>query len=87
MVPVTGLEPVRCCQQGILSPSCLPFHHTGVLVYFITAFPLRQVKYEERGVFCAAMDASSFFGAFAMKTFIYLETVLMYNKIRIVPVN
>ena len=29
MVPVTGLEPVRCRQQGILSPQCLPFHHTG----------------------------------------------------------
>ena len=29
MVPVTGLEPVRCHQQGILSPQCLPFHHTG----------------------------------------------------------
>ena len=24
LVPVTGLEPVRCCQQGILSPWCLP---------------------------------------------------------------
>ncbi len=30
MVPVTGLEPVRCCQRGILSPLCLPFHHTGL---------------------------------------------------------
>ena len=29
LVPVTGLEPVRCFQQGILSPWCLPFHHTG----------------------------------------------------------
>ena len=29
MVPVTGLEPVYCCQRGILSPLCLPFHHTG----------------------------------------------------------
>ena len=30
LVPVTGLEPVRCCQRGILSPLCLPFHHTGM---------------------------------------------------------
>ena len=37
MVPVTGLEPVRGCPQGILSPWCLPFHHTGVHRYFITA--------------------------------------------------
>ena len=31
LVPVTGLEPVRGCPQGILSPWCLPFHHTGML--------------------------------------------------------
>ena len=30
LVPVTGLEPVRSCPQGILSPWCLPFHHTGM---------------------------------------------------------
>ena len=30
VVPVTGLEPVRDLSQGILSPRCLPFHHTGV---------------------------------------------------------
>ena len=30
VVPVTGLEPVRGCPQGILSPWCLPFHHTGL---------------------------------------------------------
>ena len=29
MVPVAGLEPARPCGQGILSPLCLPFHHTG----------------------------------------------------------
>ena len=29
MVPVTGLEPVRCRQRWILSPLRLPFHHTG----------------------------------------------------------
>ena len=29
MVPVVGLEPTRCRHQRILSPSRLPFHHTG----------------------------------------------------------
>ena len=29
MVPVTGLEPVRCRQRWILSPLRLPIHHTG----------------------------------------------------------
>ncbi len=29
LVPLTGLEPVRCRQRGILSPLCLPFHHSG----------------------------------------------------------
>ena len=29
VVPVTGLEPVRCRQRWILSPLRLPFHHTG----------------------------------------------------------
>ena len=29
LVPVTGLEPVRCRQRWILSPLRLPFHHTG----------------------------------------------------------
>ncbi len=30
LVPLTGLEPVRGCPQGILSPWCLPFHHSGI---------------------------------------------------------
>lgn len=29
LVPVVGLEPTRYCYQRILSPSRLPFHHTG----------------------------------------------------------
>ncbi len=29
MVPVAGLEPARRKHQRILSPPCLPFHHTG----------------------------------------------------------
>ncbi len=35
LVPVTGLEPVRCRQRRILSPLRLPFHHTGVCLYSI----------------------------------------------------
>ena len=35
VVPVTGLEPVRCRQRWILSPLRLPFHHTGRCVFFI----------------------------------------------------
>ena len=30
LVPVAGLEPARLLQRGILSPICLPFHHTGI---------------------------------------------------------
>lgn len=40
MVPLTGLEPVRCFQQGILSPSCLPIspqRHNHIL-YNYTIF-------------------------------------------------
>ena len=29
LVPVAGLEPARLLGRGILSPLCLPFHHTG----------------------------------------------------------
>ena len=35
LVPVTGLEPVRCRQRRILSPLRLPFHHTGRCLYSI----------------------------------------------------
>ena len=40
LVPKAGLEPARCCQQRILSPSRLPFHHTGKLLIYYT--PLFQ---------------------------------------------
>ena len=30
LVPVVGLEPTPCRQERILSPSRLPFHHTGI---------------------------------------------------------
>ncbi len=35
MVPVAGFEPARPYGQGILSPQCLPFHHTGKALYRI----------------------------------------------------
>ena len=35
LVPVTGLEPVRCRQRRILSPLRLPFHHTGVSAFIV----------------------------------------------------
>ena len=41
MVPVVGLEPTRYRYQRILSPSRLPFHHTGKLLEYYT---LRKAK-------------------------------------------
>ena len=38
LVPVTGLEPVRCRQRRILSPLRLPFHHTGRYLNSIVHF-------------------------------------------------
>ena len=38
LVPVTGLEPVRCRQRWILSPLRLPFHHTGKCYVLYTIF-------------------------------------------------
>ena len=35
VVPLTGLEPVRSCPQRILSPRCLPFHHSGVYLIIL----------------------------------------------------
>ncbi len=44
LVPVTGLEPVRCRQRWILSPLRLPFHHTGTYaMHYISSFR----KYQE----------------------------------------
>ena len=45
LVPVTRLERARCCQRGILSPLCLPFHHTGIFSYLANlSLPGRDVK-------------------------------------------
>ena len=42
MVPLTGLGPVQYRYRGILSPLCLPFHHSGI--------PLSILSYEKGGV-------------------------------------
>ena len=46
-MPVVGLEPTRCRHQRILSPSRLPFHHTGVSQTSIY-HPCRKFKRERR---------------------------------------
>ena len=33
MVPLTGLEPVLSNLRQILSLLCLPFHHSGAIIY------------------------------------------------------
>ena len=42
VVPVAGVEPARLLCRGILSPLCLPFHHTGRWEYFSTEWRARQ---------------------------------------------
>ena len=42
LVPAAGLEPARLLGRGILSPLCLPFHHTGRWEYFSTEKRVRQ---------------------------------------------
>ena len=44
LVPVAGLEPARDRSQGILSPRCLPFHHTGVPQQCTTCSLIRQAR-------------------------------------------
>ena len=44
VVPVAGLEPARLLRRGILSPLCLPFHHTGILKYSTTDRGPRQER-------------------------------------------
>ena len=46
MVPVTGLEPVRCRQRWILSPLRLPFHHTGKCYQSIIQQKIKNSKGE-----------------------------------------
>jgi len=36
LVPRAGLEPARSNEQRILSPLCLPFHHLGLLLFWLT---------------------------------------------------
>ena len=46
MVPVTGVEPVRCCHRGILSPLRLPIppHRRGFFASLIIQTLLPLVK-------------------------------------------
>ena len=45
LVPVTGLEPVRCRQRRILSPLRLPFHHTGRCnIFSYATYALRECR-------------------------------------------
>ena len=44
LVPVTGLEPVRCRQRWILSPLRLPFHHTGRLFFLLIQWELGRLR-------------------------------------------
>ena len=47
LVPLTGLEPVRSCPQRILSPRCLPFHHSGItteIFYHSLIKPSRRAR-------------------------------------------
>ena len=39
VVPEVGLEPTRCRHQRILSPSRLPFHHSGKCLFILVHWP------------------------------------------------
>ena len=58
LVPLTGLEPVRSCPQRILSPRCLPFHHSGVDYRIILAQFSGAVKGENPGSLVGAIQES-----------------------------
>ena len=45
LVQVVGLEPTRCRQQRILSPSRLPFHHTCIKYLFNISYKHYFSKY------------------------------------------
>ena len=61
LVPKVGLEPTRCRQQWILSPSRLPFHHFGLLIYYsISGKALQEI-------FSIARDFS-YLGLFSEQT-------------------
>ena len=58
LVPLTGLEPVRSRPQRILSPRCLPFHHSGVDYRTILAQFSGAVKGENPGSLVGAIQES-----------------------------
>ena len=59
LVPVARFERVRPRGQGILSPRCLPFHHTGMRKYFITRPGGCQGKRDRRSRSLQAVDKVS----------------------------
>ena len=66
MVRVVGLEPTRYCYRGILSPLCLPFHHTRNKVNytghgdcFQVDFAYKIIPLKNIGRYVTAMSTSS----------------------------
>ena len=55
MVPVVGLEPTPCRQERILSPSRLPFHHTGERNVYYTGWVW---KIQENSIRISKMNSS-----------------------------
>ena len=49
LVPLTGLEPVRLLQQGILSPWCLPIPPQRQVALFYHDLPLPSSRSEAKG--------------------------------------
>ncbi|MDB5254238.1 MAG: hypothetical protein JWL80_304 [Parcubacteria group bacterium] len=52
-VPGVGLEPTRSCDQRILSPPCIPFHHPGMESLSTSWRP--RAESNRRWSFCRAM--------------------------------
>ena len=59
LVPAARLERVRPRGQGILSPWCLPFHHTGKCEYTIARGKKRVKGRQGRPLFCVCVSAQS----------------------------
>ena len=55
LVPRAGVEPARSCEQRILSPLCLPFHHQGTGSRLVFERALSGKDHRDAG-FVAAID-------------------------------
>ena len=60
VVPVTGLEPVRCFQQGILSPWRLPIPPHRQIGLFILSPNLLIVKEKDAGKWKRSAGANNY---------------------------